>query len=149
MQGDGGQAINGKFPHGQETYAILGACFEVYNIKGCGFHEPVYHECLELEFPLRSISMQSQAMVPLEYKGVRLRQHYIPDFICYNHVVLEIKAVSKLADEHRAQLLNYLNDTGYEVGLLVNFGHHPGLEYERMIVTNNRKHHTSNLRASV
>lgn len=149
INSDGSETSDCNCPLGRETYDILGACFEVYNIKGCGFHEPVYQECLEIEFPLRGIKMQPQAMVPLEYKGVRLRQHFVPDFICSDEIVLEIKAVSQLTDEHRAQLLNYLNATGYEVGLLANFGHHPGLQYERMIVTNDRKRQSSHLRASV
>lgn len=123
------------FPLKAETYKILGACFEVYKEKGCGFLEPVYQECLELELELQAIPFVAQPSLKLEYKGRPLRQSYQPDFVCFGQVVVEIKAVSKLTDEHRAQLLNYLNATGLEVGLLVNFGHYPGLEYERIVNT--------------
>ena len=118
-----------------ETYKIIGACFEVYNEKGCGFLEPVYHECLEIELKLQNIPFHTQEPLQLEYKGHVLSKTYQPDFICFGKVILEIKAVSSLTDEHRAQLLNYLNATQLPVGLLVNFGHYPKLEYERFACT--------------
>ncbi|MFH1143190.1 MAG: GxxExxY protein [Candidatus Eisenbacteria bacterium] len=120
--------------YADETYKIIGACFEVYNEKGCGFLEPVYHECMEIELEIQGIPHESKKSLGLTYKGRPLKQTYEPDFMCFEKIVVEIKAVSQLADEHRAQLLNYLNATGYKVGLLVNFGHYPKLEYERMIV---------------
>ena len=101
--------------------------------KGCGFLEPVYHECLEIEFNLQGIPFLSKPPQTLQYRGRTLVQTFTPDFICYDKIILEIKAVSALVDEHRAQLLNYLNATGCELGLLVNFGHYPGLEYERLV----------------
>ena len=116
-----------------ESYAILGACFAVYKDKGCGFLEPVYHECLEIELDLQGILFLSKPPQTLQYRGRTLVQTFTPDFICYNKIILEIKAVSALVNEHRAQLLNYLNATGCELGLLVNFGHYPGLEYERLV----------------
>lgn len=116
-----------------ESYAIIGACFAVYNDKGRGFLEPVYHECLEIEFDVQGIPFLSKPAQTLQYRPRTLVQMFSPDFICYEKVVLEIKAVSTLIDEHRAQLLNYLNATGCELGLLVNFGHYPGLEYERLV----------------
>ena len=117
----------------KETYAILGACFEVYKEKGCGFLEAVYQECLEIEFSIQKISFVPQSELQLTYKGRLLKQKYIPDFICFRQVILELKAVSALADEHRAQIHNYLKATGHRVGLLVNFGHYPKVEYERII----------------
>jgi GxxExxY protein len=118
----------------EESYRIIGACFEVYNEKGCGFTEAIYQECLEIELGLQAIPFQAQAQLPLSYKGRLLRQRFQPDFVCYDKIILEIKAVSVLADEHRAQLLNYLlNATGYKLGLLVNFGHHGKLEWERIV----------------
>jgi GxxExxY protein len=117
----------------EETYQVLGACFEVYKDKGCGFLEAVYQECLEIEFGLRGVPFQPQAELMLTYKGRRLKQTYIPDFICFGKIIVEIKAVSQLADEHRAQLHNYLKATGHRVGLLVNFGHCPKVEYERIV----------------
>lgn len=116
----------------QESYAIRGACYEVYRVMGCGFLESVYQECLEIELSLRQIPFQSQVRLPLAYKRHPLKQECIPDFICHEKIILEIKAVSALIDEHRAQVLNYLNATKYRLGLLVNFGHYPGLEIERI-----------------
>jgi GxxExxY protein len=118
----------------KETYAMLGSCFEVYKEKGNGFLEPVYQECLEIELGLQQILFSPQATLRLSYKGRELRQRYIPDFMCYEKVIVELKAVTNLTDEHRAQLLNYLKATGYRVGLLVNFGHYPKLEHERFIL---------------
>ena len=118
----------------QEAYKIVGACFEVYKDKGSGFLEAVFQECLELEFGFQQIPFGAERPLALSYKGHPLKQTYVADFIYYDKVILEIKAVDKLADEHRAQLLNYLNGTGYRLGLLVNFGHHPKLEWERMVL---------------
>lgn len=123
----------------KESYAIIGACFEVYNEKGCGFLEPVYHECLAIEFEFQRIPAISKPSLTLGYRGPTLLQTYNPDFIRYQKIVLELKTVSKLIDEHCAQLLNYLNATGFELGLLVNFGHYPGLEYERIARTQRLK----------
>lgn len=118
----------------KETYDILGACFEVYRDKGCGFLEAVYQECLEIEFDLRGLPAKSHVPLALSYKGHALKKKYEADFICYEKVLVELKAVSKLADEHRAQIQNYLNGTGLKVGLLVNFGHFPKVEHERFVL---------------
>ncbi|MBU0677646.1 MAG: GxxExxY protein [Verrucomicrobia bacterium] len=120
----------------EESYSGIGACFEVYKEKGHGFLEPVYYECMKIELTHRQILNCSQSRVPLYYRGQRLKQHYVPDFTCYDKIVLEIKTVEKLADQHRAQVLSYLNATGFQLGLPVNFGHHPRLEYERIVLTN-------------
>lgn len=127
------------FLHKDKTYKIIGACFEVYREKGCGFLEPVYQECMEIELGLQKIPFIPKKSLRLEYKGYPLQHTYEPDLLCFDKIVVELKAVSALADEHRAQLLNYLNATGREVGLLVNFGHFPGLEYERMVNTKKRQ----------
>ena len=115
----------------KETYEILGACFEVYNEKGCGFLEAVYQECLEIEFELRGLPARALVPLPLTYKERLLKKKYEADFICFDTVLVELKAVSKITDEHRAQVQNYLNATGLRVGLLVNFGHFPLVEHER------------------
>lgn len=120
--------------HERETYEILGACFEVYKEKGCGFLEGVYHECLEIEFALRSVPASTRVELPLLYKGRKLQKQYEADFVCYEKVLVELKAVSKIADEHRGQSQNYLNATGHKVGLLVNFGHYPKVEHERFVL---------------
>src|SRR6266568_2836919 len=116
-----------------ESYAILGACFAVHNDKGRGFLEPAYHECLEIELDWQRISFLSKPPQTLQYRGRTLVQTFTPDFICYEKIVLEIKAVSQLCDEHRAQVLNYLSATNCKLGLLVNVGHYPRLEYERLL----------------
>lgn len=117
-----------------ECYKLIGACFEVYKDKGCGFLEAVFQECLEFEFGFQSIAFSAQSPLALSYKGHALKQKYVADFICYDKIIIELKAVEKLTDDHRAQLLNYLHATGYRLGVLVNFGHHPNLEWERMVL---------------
>ena len=117
----------------EECYRIIGACFEVYNEKGCGFTEPVYQECLAIEFDVQSVPFQQQVELVLRYKGRQLTQRYKPDFNCFGKILVEIKAVSALTDQHRAQLHNYLKATGLQLGLLVNFGHYPKLEHERIV----------------
>jgi GxxExxY protein len=117
----------------EESYQILGACFEVYKEKGSGFLEPVYQECLGIELTLRGIPCRAKAGLKLEYKGRPLEQKYVPDFILFDRIILEIKALSRLHDKHRAQVHNYLKATGLRVGLLVNFGAYPRLEHDRII----------------
>jgi GxxExxY protein len=116
-----------------ESYRILGACFEVYKEKGCGFLEPVYQECLVIEFEIQNIPFEQQVELVLNYKGRALVQRYKPDFVCFGKIVVEIKSVSGLTDQHRAQLHNYLKATGLQLGLLANFGHYPKLEHERIV----------------
>ena len=117
----------------EESYKIIGACFEVYKDKGSGFLEAVYQECLALEFSEQKIPFIEQPKLILEYKGVTLKQNYIPDFICFDKIIVEIKSVKRLTDAHRSQVINYLKATGKELGLLINFGHHPKIEYERFV----------------
>jgi GxxExxY protein len=116
-----------------EAYAIMGGCLTVYKDKGCGFLEPVYQECMEIEFECLKLPAVPQPSLALSYRGRPLTQKYVPDFICFGKIVLELKAVTQLADEHRAQVLNYLKATGFKLGLLVNFGHYPKLEWERIV----------------
>ena len=121
--------------HKAESYAIIGACFGVYNEKGCGFLEPVYQECVGIEFEYQRIPAIPKPSLTLSYRGRILIQTYEPDYVCFGKIIVELKAVSTLIDEHRAQLLNYLHATDFELGLLVNFGHYPKLEYERIAKT--------------
>lgn len=118
----------------EECYVIQGAIFEVYREMGCGFLEAVYQECLERELITRGVPFQSQAELRLNYKGSVLKQIYKPDFICYEKIILEIKAVRDVAPEHQAQLLNYLKATGMKLGLLVNFGSHPRVTIKRFVL---------------
>jgi len=135
--------------YADQTYAILGACFNVYKDKGCGFHEPLYQECLEIEFDYQGIPSDPQREIKLTYRGRTLKQTFRPDFVCFDRIVVEIKAVSHLIDEHRAQVLNYLNATGFEVGLLVNFGHYPKVEHERIVLTREEARGTRGPRGKV
>jgi GxxExxY protein len=119
----------------QEVFQIIGGCFAVYNDKGHGFLEPVYQDCMEIELEHLSIPFDAQRELALSYRGRTLRRSYIPDFLCYDKIIVELKAVKELCDDHRAQVLNYLKATGLQLGLLINFGNQRGLQWERIITT--------------
>ena len=119
--------------YAQESYRIIGACFEVYNEMGCGFLEAVYQECLEEELTDRGIPFHARRRLKINYKGKLLRKKCIPDVVCFDKILVELKAVDELNNHHRAQVHNYLKATGFRLGLLVNFGHYPKLEYERIV----------------
>jgi len=119
----------------EESFQIMGACFEVYKEMGAGFTEPIYHQSLILELQSRNIPFASQPQLPVFFKGQKLDKKLIPDFVVFDQVILEIKSVRQLADEHRAQTLNYLKATSKPLGLLVNFSGYPKLEYERFANT--------------
>ena len=121
----------------EESYKIIGACFEVYKQKGCGFSEAVYQECLAIEFELQKIPFVEQPKIQLEYKGRILDQYFQPDFVCYQKIIVEIKALPAIIEINKSQTLNYLNATNFDLALLVNFGHFPKLEYKR--IANNHK----------
>lgn len=122
-----------------ECYKIISACFNLYNDKGCGFLEPVYQERLEIEFEYLEIPAIAQPELNITYRDKKLNKTYRPDFICYDKIIIEIKTVSELTDEHRAQVINYLNATGFKLGLLINFGHYPKLQWERIVNTHKNK----------
>jgi len=117
----------------EESYRIIGTCFEVYNDMGAGFLEAVFQDCLQLEFRLQEIPCLSQPKLNLNYKGNQLQCRYQPDFVCFEKIIVEIKAVSEFVGEHRAQVHNYLKASGFKLGLLVNFGSYPKLHYERIV----------------
>jgi|SRR5581483_3977447 GxxExxY protein len=118
-----------------EVYKIVGAAMEVYNEKGVGFLEEVYQECLEIELETRGIPFVSQKELPLYYKGRLLKKKYRADFVCYDKIVVEIKALERLSTNEEAQILNYLKATKLEVGVLINFGARNKLEWDRKIWT--------------
>ncbi len=118
---------------GDEVFQIQGAVFEVSRELGTGFLEAVYQECLALEFDARGIPFVSARPLTLRYKGRQLRQTYLPDFVCFDQVIVELKVVREIAPEHRAQVLNYLKATGLRVGLLVNFGAPTKARVERFV----------------
>lgn len=117
----------------EESYRIMGACFEVYKEKGCGFLEAVYQECLEMELAIQEIPFRTRVSLALRYKERPLKQKYECDLVCFEKILVELKAIKELHDEHRAQVHNYLKATGFRLGLLVNFGHFPKLQYERIV----------------
>ncbi len=123
----------------EESYKIIGACFEVYKQKGCGFTEPVYQECLAIEFELQDIPFIAQPKIELEYKGRTLTNFFIPDFICYDKIIVEIKSLPNLVKENMSQTLNYLNATKFDLAWLVNFGNSSGLERKRVAHDRNNK----------
>ena len=114
------------------TYAVIGAAMEVHRQLGCGFLEAVYQEALALEFTSRSVPHQREVELPVLYKGHRLNTAYRADFICFDAVVVEIKAIVKPSGAEEAQIINYLKATGYKVGLLLNFGSE-SLQYKRFV----------------
>ena len=118
----------------QEGYNIVGAAIEVYNTLGHGSLEEVYQECLEIELKLRDVPFQSHPKLILSYKSKQLEKYYIPDLYLYDGIVVELKAVKQLSEEHFAQLMNYLRATEKPVGYLLNFGCTEKLEWKRIIM---------------
>jgi GxxExxY protein len=116
-----------------EVFQIRGAAHEVHNEMGNGFLEAVYQECLQREFEKSSIPYVASMPLNLNYKGQKLVQTYRPDFICFDQIIVELKAATTIAPEHRAQLLNYLKATGLRLGLIINFGTYPKLQLERLV----------------
>jgi len=116
----------------QRTYKIIGAALEVHKELGCGFLEAVYQEALGREFAGQGIPFKSQPVIRIAYKGKPLDKTYLPDFVCFDEIIVEIKAISGLSGIEEAQLINYLKATGLKVGLLLNFGAKP-LEYKRFV----------------
>ena len=113
------------------TGKIINACMEVHNELGNGFLEPVYQEALEEEFKIQGIPYVREKLLPVMYKGKQLKKEYYADFVCYDDIIVELKAVSVLSKPHKAQVLNYLNAANKEIGLLINFGE-TKLKWERL-----------------
>ena len=114
-----------------ESFKIIGAALEVHSIIGCGFTEPVYQEALEEELRIREIPFNREKTYEFTYKGKVLSKTFRPDFVCYDKVIVELKAVDDFTDEHFSQVYNYLKATGMELGILINFGK-KSLEYKRI-----------------
>ena len=121
-----------------DTYAVIGAAMEVHNQLGCGFTEKVYQDALEREFQLQHIPYEREVRMRVMYKGEELQSDFIPDFVCYGKVIVELKAVQELEDMHRAQAINYGKVSGHPVSLLINFGN-TSLEYERFYNSRNSR----------
>ena len=115
------------------TFAIIGAAMEVHRILGRGFLEGVYQQALAIEFEKRGIPFQSKPHLTIYYKDVQLSGAYQPDFICYDDVLVEIKALVSLSGTEEAQVLNYLKASRLRVALLLNFGE-ASLSYKRFVL---------------
>jgi GxxExxY protein len=115
----------------EESFHLVGAAIEVHKEIGCGFTEPVYQEAFEEELRLRGIPFEREKVINVTYKGKVLSKSFRPDFVCYDKIIVELKAVTEFTDEHISQVYNYLKASGFKLGLLVNFGT-TSLKYKRI-----------------
>jgi len=118
----------------EETYQLIGAAFEVYNELDCAYNEPLYQEAYERELSLQSIPFKAQPLLKVAYKDQLLEKDFFADIIAYDKIIVELKALPKLTSREESQLLNYLKAANLKVGLLINFGSHPKLEYKRIVL---------------
>lgn len=123
------------FIHKEETYKIIGAAMAVHRFFGCGFSEKVYQDALEIEFKSLDIPYLREEPLYAEYRNIQLKTEFVPDFICYDSIIVELKAVHELEDFQRSQAINYARVAGSDIALLINFGE-PSLKYERYAVSN-------------
>ena len=129
-----------KIIYYDKLYQIIGAGMKVYNEIGYGYSEPVYQECLSIECSRLGIPWEREKKLKMYYKGQKLEKEYIADFVCFGDIILEVKAVSSLISEHRAQLFNYLRITQLKVGVLMNF-----CDKQKLITENYMLDTTTNL----
>lgn len=115
----------------EESYRIIGAAMEVHSTLGCGSTEPVYQEALEIEFKKRGIPYEREKELHIKYIGENLNKVFRPDFVCFNNIIIELKAVTDITDEHLAQVYNYLKASGFPLGILINFGK-TDIEFKRI-----------------
>ena len=116
-----------------EVYAVVGAAIEVHRELGPGFLEAIYQEAMEAELREREIHFEAQKPVSVRYKDRILEKEYFADLVCFDQVLVEIKAITKLSGNEHAQIINYLKATGFKVGILINFGSHGKLEWKRFV----------------
>ena len=122
----------------EEVYAIVGAAMEVHREEGCGFAEPVYQECMEMELADRSVPFEAQKEMNISYKGRRLKKTYLVDFVAFGKIIVELKALDKLTSREESQVINYLKASGLKVAVLINFGA-TSLDWKRIILTKESK----------
>jgi GxxExxY protein len=116
------------------VYAIMGAAMDVHRELGSGFLESVYQEAMEIELARCKIPFNAQKNIKIEYKGEPLKKKFTADLICYEKIIVELKAQDSLSGKEEAQILNYLKATGLKLGLVINFGSHPKLEWKRLVL---------------
>jgi len=117
-----------------EVFQIIGAAIEVHKVLGCGFLEAVYQEAFELELTFISVPFVSQKVLNINYKGKLLSKGYVADLVCFDKIIIELKALQKISGNEESQVINYLKATGMKVGLLINFGSSGKLEWKRFIL---------------
>lgn len=122
-----------KFLYEDECRKIIGACFEVHNELGHGFLEAVYQEALSISFCQMNLPYESEKKLAIFFKGQQLQKSYYADFVCFDKIILELKACEGLVPEHTSQVLNYLKATDFKLGLLINFGT-PKVQIKRIIL---------------
>jgi GxxExxY protein len=118
----------------EEVYKIVGAAIEVHRELGSGFLEPVYHEAMQIELNAAAIPFQTQKLLHILYKSQQLKKQYSPDFVCYEKIIVELKALQHLTGIEEAQALNYLKATKFRVAVIINFGSHGKLEWKRLVL---------------
>ena len=116
-----------------ESYAVIGAAMEVHRVLGPGFLEKVYQEAMQLELSALRIPFEAEKPIGIEFKGQCLTQKYYADLVCFEQIIVEMKALKQLSGKEDAQILNYLRATGFKLGLLLNFGSHGKLEHKRFV----------------
>lgn len=117
----------------QQTYDIIGAAMEVHRVMGPGFLEVVYQDAMEQEFRIRQILFRREVALPVFYKGTQLSSTYRADFVCFDEIIVELKALSAIGNIENAQVLNYLKASGFKRGLLFNFGAQ-SLQVQRLVL---------------
>ncbi len=116
----------------EESYKVIGVAMEVHKELGYGFLEAVYQEALEIEFQKQGIPYEREKLLTISYKDIKLKKRYSADFVCYDKIIVELKALSDLTTQNEAQVLNYLKTTKHKLGLLINFGS-KSLQYKRLV----------------
>lgn len=122
-----------EYPHKEECYNIIGCAMEVHSELGCGFLEPVYQEALSVVLTEKGIPHEREKLLEINFRGAVLKKKYVADFVCYNNIILELKALDAIHPDHLAQVINYLKVTGIKLGLIINFGA-KSLQYKRVIL---------------
>jgi len=125
-------AISSEMYDKDKTYSIIGSAMQVHQTLGSGFLEAVYSDAMELELKKRNVPYEREKAIKILYNKIILPHQYVADFVCYDSIIVELKAVEQLTKIHEAQLLNYLKATNLRIGLLINFGE-MSLKFKRMV----------------
>jgi len=126
-----------EFLYQKESYALIGAAMEVYNELGAGFLEVIYHDAMKIELETHGVPFASQKPLPVYYRGHLLPHEYVADLICYDRILLELKAAKDIHEVHLAQVMNYLKVTGLALGYVINFGSPKSLQWKRVLMSDN------------